>query len=394
MALDGVIFDLDGTLIDTNDAHVEAWRRAFRECGYNIPRDRIEMEIGKGGDRLIPSILGETAAREDGRRLREASAKEFLDIAGRTRFNLFPGARELTHELRSRGLKTVLATSSGEEHIEATEKSAGIRLRDLVDVMVTADDAGSTKPSPEIVVAAYEKLDLSPAQCAMVGDTIYDALACRRAGVVMLGVLTGFNTSGMLLSAGARHVWRDTAHLRAGLDKALHIAAPGSVRLDQAMMERLMREALAEARRGMQRGEAPIGSVLARGDGRIIGRGHNRLRETGDRVAHAELVAFADAAGDVPADARDLILVSTLEPCVMCTGAAMEAAVDVIIYGLRAPADSGTGRVRAPQSPENQMPRIVGEVLAGESRKLFEEWLRDHANPEQRPYVEQLLTLT
>src|SRR2546423_8486746 len=106
------------------------------------------------------------------------------------------------------------------------------------------------------------------------------------------------------------------------------------------------------------------------------------------------MVAFARAAGKVQPEDKDLILVSTLEPCVMCTGAAMVSAVDTIVYALRAPADSGTGRVRPPQSPESQMPRIVGDVLARESRELFERWLREgHVNPQQRAYVEQLLEL-
>ena len=99
-------------------------------------------------------------------------------------------------------------------------------------------------------------------------------------------------------------------------------------------------------------------------------------------------------AGRVPLDARDLVMVSTLEPCVMCTGAAMEAAVATVVFGLRAPADSGTGRVRPPQSPESATPEFIGEVLAVESRRLFEEWLAQHAGSPQAAYVEQLLTLT
>jgi tRNA(adenine34) deaminase len=134
--------------------------------------------------------------------------------------------------------------------------------------------------------------------------------------------------------------------------------------------------------------------VLADGRGRVIARGFNRLNGTGDRTAHAEMVAFREAAGRVPEGAKDLILVSTLEPCVMCTGAAMEAAVDTIVYGLRAPADNGSVRVRPPQSPESQMPRIVGEVLAGESRGLFEEFMKVAKNPKQREFVGQLLELT
>jgi tRNA(Arg) A34 adenosine deaminase TadA len=107
------------------------------------------------------------------------------------------------------------------------------------------------------------------------------------------------------------------------------------------------------------------------------------------------MVTFASAAGKAPDDARDLILVSTLEPCVMCLGAAMEAAVDTIIYGLKAPADSGTARVMPPQSPESGMPRIVGGILTQESRKMFEQWLKQPGlNPQQVKFVKQLLKLT
>jgi tRNA(Ile)-lysidine synthase len=156
-----------------------------------------------------------------------------------------------------------------------------------------------------------------------------------------------------------------------------------------------MRQALAAAEEGMGAGEAPIGAVLARGNGSVVARGYNQLNGRQDKTAHAEMVTFAAAAGKVPTGAKDLLLVSTLEPCVMCTGAAMEAAVDTIVYGLKAPADSGTGRVTPPQSPESQMPRIVGGVLAGESRKLFERWSgKAGNNPQQVAFVRQLLALT
>jgi len=158
-------------------------------------------------------------------------------------------------------------------------------------------------------------------------------------------------------------------------------------------MEKLMREALKAAEAGMDAGEVPIGAVIARGDLSVAARGHNRLNATGNKTAHAEMVTFAEAAGKVAPDARDCVLVSTLEPCVMCTGAAMEAAVDTIVYGLKAPADAGTERVRPPESPESQMPRIVGDVLGEESLKLFEKWLPTATNPQQIAYVKQLLEL-
>jgi tRNA(adenine34) deaminase len=164
--------------------------------------------------------------------------------------------------------------------------------------------------------------------------------------------------------------------------------------MDRSLAESLMREALAVAREGMAAGEAPIGCVIARGDGTIVARAFNEMNCTQCKIAHAEIVAFHRAAGKVPLHADDLILVSTLEPCVMCTGAAMEAAVRTIVFGLRAPLDSGTGRVAPPKSPESQPPRIVGDVLANESRALFEQWLAGNADSPQAAYVKQLLAST
>jgi tRNA(adenine34) deaminase len=104
------------------------------------------------------------------------------------------------------------------------------------------------------------------------------------------------------------------------------------------------------------------------------------------------MVTFARAAAQFDSNANDLLLVSTLEPCVMCLGAAMQSGVDSIIYGLKAPADSGTGRVKPPRSPGSVMPRIVGDVLSERSRKLFERWLkRPENNLKQIEFVKQLL---
>ena len=164
--------------------------------------------------------------------------------------------------------------------------------------------------------------------------------------------------------------------------------------MDHSLAESLMRHALGVAREGMAVGEAPIGCVIARGDGSIVARAFNEMNGRQCKIAHAEIVAFQRMAGKVPLEADDLILVSTLEPCVMCTGAAMEAAVETIVFGLRAPPDNGTSRVSPPQSPESRTPCIVGDVLAGESRALFEEWLARNADSKQAAYVKQLLSTT
>lgn len=232
---------------------------------------------------------------------------------------------------------------------------------------------------------------VSPGQCVLITDSVATIEAARAKGLICLAIGRDDHA---FRSAGARAIHRDLDALIEHMDAALAIASPGSAILTAELMESLMRSALDAARQGMDAGEAPIGCVLARGDGSIIAAGHNRQNATQNKTAHAEIVTFAKAAGKTPLDARDLIMVSTLEPCVMCTGAAMEAAVDTILYALPAPADSGTTRVACPVSPESQMPRIIGGVLANASRALFEEWLKTDLPPQQRKFGEQLLKLT
>jgi beta-phosphoglucomutase-like phosphatase (HAD superfamily)/tRNA(Arg) A34 adenosine deaminase TadA len=391
MALDGLIFDLDGTLVDTNALHVEAWRRALERLGYRVGTDRIALEIGKGGDQLVPAILGQEFDARDGDALRDAHPAEVARLAEARGINLFPDARELVRAVRDRGMNAVLSTSSGSEHLRTIERHAKIELRPMFDELVTSDDIERSKPAPDAVVAGVRKLGLSPAQCAMLGDTVYDAQSCVRGGVAFTGLTCGGTTRGRLRGAGARVVYRDPAELLAHLEEALRTCSPGPAHLTQELVETLMRDALDVARAAMDAGEAPIGCVVARGDGSVIARAHNEQNRTGNKTAHAEMVAFARAAGKAPLESKDLIVVSTLEPCVMCTGAAMEAGVDTILFALRAPADSGTTRVSPPVSPESQMPRIVGDVLADESRKLLEQFLKRSPRPEQAAYVKQLL---
>lgn len=225
MALQGMIFDIDGTLVDTNPAHVEAWRRAFHRLGYDIPAERIRIEVGKGGDKLVPSVVGQQAEERDGEALRRAQKDEFLAIAGRERFGVFPCVPELFHALRERRVRTALATSSDEKHLRATIESAGLDLAHVGDVLVTKDDAESSKPAPDLVIVAAERLGLSPGQCAMVGDTVYDAQACQTAGMAFLGLLSGGSDATSLIAAGSCGVWRDTGQLYTELDRAIEIAS-------------------------------------------------------------------------------------------------------------------------------------------------------------------------
>jgi tRNA(Arg) A34 adenosine deaminase TadA len=158
-----------------------------------------------------------------------------------------------------------------------------------------------------------------------------------------------------------------------------------------------MELALHQARSALAAGEAPIGCVLLDADGAVIGAGHNAMRATGVVTAHAEMRAFEAAAHRV-LPGVSYTMVSTLEPCVMCMGAAMQAGVTTIVFGLRAPADEGTTRVDAPSSPNATAPMTIGEIGAEASRGLFREWLERHAGDgsrsEQRKFSEQLLAAT
>lgn len=220
-----------------------------------------------------------------------------------------------------------------------------------------------------------------------------DADSARDAGAVCLGFTCGgMNDEKALRAAGMRKVYRDPADMAAHLEQAIAISSPGSAILTAAGVESLMRAALLVAREGLDRGEAPIGCVIALGDGTIIAKGHIESNASYSKIAHAEIVAFARAAGKVPPDARDLVLVSSLEQCVMCLGAAMEAAVDTVIYSVPAPTDGGRLRVRPPVSPESQMPRLLGGVLCDESRDLFRAFLRQQPRDSlQAQFVRQLL---
>jgi HAD superfamily hydrolase (TIGR01509 family) len=393
MALSAVIFDVDGTLVDTNNLHVDAFVRAFALRGYKVPPDRVFQEIGKGGDNLVPALIGREGDEKDGKAIREAQPEEYRKLVESRGCRVLPGAVEIIRALRDSAIQTALATSSSKKQLQVTEKGCGVEFSKLVDQVVLAEDASSSKPAPDVVVAAVRKLRMSPAQCAMVGDTPYDAASCRTAGVVCLGVTSGGLEASRLLSSGARATWRDLAEMRDRLDDVLRIASPQPIPLTQDLLEKLMLRALGAAEQAMNDGEVPIGAIIARGDLSVVASGYNRLNKTGNKTAHAEMVAFAEASGRLAPDARDTILVTTLEPCVMCTGAAMEAAIDTVVFGLTAPADSGTHRVNPPQSPESQMPRFVGNILAKKSRRLFEQWLPTATNPRQIAYVKQLLEL-
>jgi HAD superfamily hydrolase (TIGR01509 family) len=219
MALAAVLFDVDGTLVDTNPTHVEAWRRAFTSFGYAIGSDRIATQVGQGGDRMVPAILGPSTAPEQCTAIRQSAFDEFLAITENRHFPLLPGVVELFAALHARGVRTALATSSTAAQLARLIPGWPKSLSP--NVVVTGDEVRDTKPAPDIVLAATTKLGLDPACCAYVGDTAFDVQAATAAGVVPLAVLTGSYSEATLRAAGAQGVWRDPAALLADLENIL-----------------------------------------------------------------------------------------------------------------------------------------------------------------------------
>ena len=183
MDFQAVIFDVDGTLVDSNDAHAHAFVEAFAACGHQVPFDKVRRLIGKGSDKLLPELIGRFDQRVADRK--KAIFKQRYLPALRP----FPRVAELLHALHERGLRLGVASSAGKDELEALLAVTG--AAELFEERTDADDAERSKPDPDIVRAALEKLALPAARCVMVGDTPFDAQAAQRAGVGFIGLRCG-----------------------------------------------------------------------------------------------------------------------------------------------------------------------------------------------------------
>lgn len=183
-----VLFDVDGTLLDSNDAHAHSWLDALRGHGKDVPFDLVRSKIGMGGDKLLMEVAGIDHESLEGRLLNErrtAVLKAFYlpDLGP------LPGARSLVQRLKSRGLQCIAVTSSGREDLADLLRAAAVA--DILTDAVTADDAERSKPSPDLVQAALHKLDIGPREAVMIGDTPYDIAAARSAGVSTIAFRSG-----------------------------------------------------------------------------------------------------------------------------------------------------------------------------------------------------------
>lgn len=206
-----VIFDIDGTLVDSVDLHAQAWQEAFRHFGKEIPFAAIRKQIGKGSDKLIPTFLSEEEVHRFGEDL-DSYRGELFRRKYLPKVVAFPAVRELFLQLRRDGKRIALASSSKKEDLEVYKRIA--KIADLVEEQTSSADADESKPAPDILQAALAKLgDPAPDTVIMVGDTPYDATAAKRAGLRSIGVLCGGFPEDELREAGCIEIYRDPADL-------------------------------------------------------------------------------------------------------------------------------------------------------------------------------------
>jgi HAD superfamily hydrolase (TIGR01549 family) len=213
--IEALIFDVDGTLVDTNYQHALAWFRAFRRFDISPAIWRIHRAIGMGGDQLVAAVAGDDVEKSCGDDLRSAWTEEFAVFLPQVQ--PFEGARPLLEEVKRRGLKLVLASSGETEHVEHYLDLIG--GRDLADSWTTSADAEQTKPAPDLIQTAMKKMESDNA--VMIGDSVWDAEAAGRAGIGTYAVLTGGFSVEELESSGAKKVYESLQELQDDLDAIL-----------------------------------------------------------------------------------------------------------------------------------------------------------------------------
>jgi HAD superfamily hydrolase (TIGR01549 family) len=202
------IFDIDGTLVDTNYQHALAWYRAFRQEGIVMPIWQIHRAIGIGNDRVVEMLAGEQVDREHGDKLRDAQSAHYDEMIDEVA--PMEGAHDLLSELKAAGHPIILASSASAD--EAEHYLDLLDAHDSVDGYTTSSDVENTKPEPDIVKAALAKSDGDTG--VMIGDSTWDCKAATSAGLPSIGVLTGGFSEQELTEAGATTVFDSVAHLR------------------------------------------------------------------------------------------------------------------------------------------------------------------------------------
>ncbi|WP_428364944.1 HAD family hydrolase [Mycolicibacterium sp.] len=203
-----MLFDIDGTLVDSNYLHVHAWQRAFQAEGLQVPSWRIHRCIGMDGFTLVQELSGDTDDAA-GQRLKDGHSRFYRDTA--RLLAPLPGARNLLRRVASEGLQVVLATSAPEDELALLREV--LDCDDVVSAVTSSQDVETAKPRPDIVAVALERASVTAAEAVFVGDAVWDCQAAGRAGVTSIGLLTGGVSRAELMQAGASAVFDDAAAL-------------------------------------------------------------------------------------------------------------------------------------------------------------------------------------
>jgi HAD superfamily hydrolase (TIGR01509 family) len=214
-----LIFDLDGTLVDTVYAHVFSWQRALADEGMDIPGWRIHRRIGMSGGlftRAVGRELGHDLSDEQAKELQDRHDKLFHELLPPDARRPLPGAKKLLEDLRDENITHGIATSGGRPGIDASLEALAVP-GDMV--VVSRGDVARAKPEPDLFLECARRLHVPRAECYVVGDAVWDLLAARRAGMLSIGLLSGGYGVDELQGAGACRTYRDAAELRSSLDE-------------------------------------------------------------------------------------------------------------------------------------------------------------------------------
>jgi HAD superfamily hydrolase (TIGR01549 family) len=216
---EAVIFDIDGTLLDSVDLHAQAWQEAFKHFGHEIPFDQIRAQIGKGGDQLLPVFLSPEELKERGKALEEFRGSLFKQKY-LSKVRPFPRVRELFQKLKESGQQVALASSAKPDELQTFKRIANIE--DLVQAETSSGDAERSKPHPDIFEAALDRLgNISREEVVVVGDSPHDAEAAGKAALRTIGVLCGGFPESALREAGCVAIYSDPADLLRRYDESL-----------------------------------------------------------------------------------------------------------------------------------------------------------------------------